>query len=102
LLCREFQKTLAARVAELKASTPGLAPALAIVQVGGREDSAVYIRMKVKAGENVCLPIHMPFLFGLTSGTGRHRRQAHSPSANNHEGRGFFVFASLISNYSPP
>jgi len=32
---------------------PGFRPGLAIVQVGGREDSNVYIRMKLKAAEEV-------------------------------------------------
>lgn len=30
-----------------------LQPKLVIVQVGGREDSNVYIRMKLKAAENI-------------------------------------------------
>jgi methylenetetrahydrofolate dehydrogenase (NADP+) / methenyltetrahydrofolate cyclohydrolase / formyltetrahydrofolate synthetase len=32
---------------------PSFSPRLAIVQVGGREDSNVYIRMKLKAAENI-------------------------------------------------
>lgn len=32
---------------------PGFRPGLAIVQVGGREDSNVYIRMKMKAATEI-------------------------------------------------
>jgi methylenetetrahydrofolate dehydrogenase (NADP+)/methenyltetrahydrofolate cyclohydrolase/formyltetrahydrofolate synthetase len=32
---------------------PGFKPGLAIVQVGGREDSNVYIRMKIKAATEI-------------------------------------------------
>jgi hypothetical protein len=32
---------------------PGFKPGLAIVQVGGREDSNVYIRMKMKAASQI-------------------------------------------------
>ncbi len=32
---------------------PNFRPGLAIVQVGGREDSNVYIRMKLKAAEQI-------------------------------------------------
>lgn len=32
---------------------PGYSPGLAIVQVGGREDSNVYIRMKIKAASEI-------------------------------------------------
>lgn len=32
---------------------PGSAPGLAIVQVGGRQDSNVYIRMKIKAAAEI-------------------------------------------------
>lgn len=47
----------------LKVKYPGFAPKLTIVQVGGREDSAVYIRMKVKAGAEVGIAVdhvHLP------------------------------------------
>ncbi|XP_059090025.1 C-1-tetrahydrofolate synthase, cytoplasmic-like [Tigriopus californicus] len=49
----ELRQSLAAKVREIQAKAPGFQPALTIVQVGGREDSNVYIRMKVKAGDEV-------------------------------------------------
>lgn len=38
---------------ELAKKLPGFRPGLAIVQVGGREDSNVYIRMKLKAATEI-------------------------------------------------
>lgn len=46
---REIQEQLKKDVAELRRKIPNFQPGLAIVQVGGREDSNVYIRMKIKA-----------------------------------------------------
>lgn len=46
---REIRESLKKEVAELAKKLPGFRPGLAIVQVGGREDSNVYIRMKLKA-----------------------------------------------------
>lgn len=46
---REIRQNLAKDVAKLRETLPGFQPGLAIVQVGGREDSNVYIRMKIKA-----------------------------------------------------
>ena len=40
-------------VAKMNEQIPGYQPGLAIVQVGGREDSNVYIRMKIKAAEEI-------------------------------------------------
>lgn len=37
----------------LKQRIPGFQPSMAIVQVGGREDSNVYIRMKIQAAAAV-------------------------------------------------
>ena len=37
---------------------PGFVPELAIVQVGDREDSNVYIRMKIKAAEEIGIKAH--------------------------------------------
>lgn len=37
----------------MKELLPGFQPGLAIVQVGGREDSNVYIRMKMKAATEI-------------------------------------------------
>ena len=38
---------------ELKNNVAGFVPGLRIVQVGGREDSNVYIRMKIKAATEI-------------------------------------------------
>lgn len=46
-VAKEIRNELAVRVEKLKEKLPGFVPGLAIVQVGGREDSNVYIRMKV-------------------------------------------------------
>ena len=44
----EIRQDLAAKVTEIRKTQPDFAPGLAIVQVGNREDSNVYIRMKLK------------------------------------------------------
>jgi len=44
---------MALEVRELRSKVPDLVPKLAIVQVGGREDSNVYIRMKIKAANEI-------------------------------------------------
>lgn len=41
------------QVKKLKEEYPGFVPGLAIMQVGAREDSNVYIRMKMKAAEEI-------------------------------------------------
>jgi methylenetetrahydrofolate dehydrogenase (NADP+) / methenyltetrahydrofolate cyclohydrolase / formyltetrahydrofolate synthetase len=50
---REIQLKLRADVEGLKIENPDFHPGLAIVQVGGREDSNVYIRMKIKAAAEI-------------------------------------------------
>lgn len=41
---------------------PNFAPGLRIVQVGGREDSNVYIRMKIKAATEIGIDVrHVQF-----------------------------------------
>ena len=45
-------------VAALKSKLPNFTPGLAIVQVGGREDSNVYIRMKIKAATEIGIKAH--------------------------------------------
>ncbi|KAJ8674099.1 hypothetical protein QAD02_005361 [Eretmocerus hayati] len=52
-LAKEMRESLAAEVSALKKKLPNFAPGLAIVQVGGREDSNVYIRMKIKAASEI-------------------------------------------------
>ena len=50
----EIRRELAGQVAAERAKDPTFSPGLAILQVGGREDSNVYIRMKTKAAQEVC------------------------------------------------
>lgn len=45
-------------MSEWKAKLPGFCPGLAIVQVGGREDSNVYIRMKIKAANDIGIEVN--------------------------------------------
>ncbi|XP_013170793.1 PREDICTED: C-1-tetrahydrofolate synthase, cytoplasmic isoform X1 [Papilio xuthus] len=52
-IARSIEDELRQQVSELRAQSSGAQPRLAIVQVGGREDSNVYIRMKLKAAENI-------------------------------------------------
>lgn len=52
-VCREIKSNLKNDVARLKRNYQGVCPKLAIVQVGGREDSNVYIRMKMQAAAAV-------------------------------------------------
>ncbi|XP_044730108.1 C-1-tetrahydrofolate synthase, cytoplasmic [Chrysoperla carnea] len=52
-IAADIRSKLTAEVSELKQKVPGWAPGLAIVQVGGREDSNVYIRMKMKAAQDI-------------------------------------------------
>lgn len=52
-VAQDVRNKLKEQVAVLKQEFPEFAPGLAIVQVGGREDSNVYIRMKVKAAEEI-------------------------------------------------
>ncbi|XP_068219653.1 C-1-tetrahydrofolate synthase, cytoplasmic isoform X1 [Palaemon carinicauda] len=52
-VAQDVREKLKEQVSALKQEFPGFAPGLAIVQVGGREDSNVYIRMKIKAAEEI-------------------------------------------------
>ena len=52
-LAAEIRQKLAAEIEGEKEKDPAFAPGLAIVQVGDREDSNVYIRMKTKAANEV-------------------------------------------------
>ncbi|XP_045603715.1 C-1-tetrahydrofolate synthase, cytoplasmic isoform X2 [Procambarus clarkii] len=52
-VAQDVRNKLKQQVETLRQELPGFAPGLAIVQVGGREDSNVYIRMKVKAAEEI-------------------------------------------------
>ena len=48
-----MRAALVTEVQQLQDKYPGFAPGLAIIQVGGREDSNVYIRAKVKAAGDI-------------------------------------------------
>ncbi|KAG5667299.1 hypothetical protein PVAND_015285 [Polypedilum vanderplanki] len=50
---KEIRESLKRRVNELNKKLPNFRPGLAIIQVGGREDSNVYIRMKMKAAAEI-------------------------------------------------
>nr|XP_022911778.1 C-1-tetrahydrofolate synthase, cytoplasmic [Onthophagus taurus] len=50
---REMREEMTKDVQKLRETIPGFQPGLAIVQVGGREDSNVYIRMKIKAATEI-------------------------------------------------
>ncbi|XP_037963344.2 C-1-tetrahydrofolate synthase, cytoplasmic [Plutella xylostella] len=50
---RAIEDDLVAQVSSLRQQHPSFSPRLAIVQVGGREDSNVYIRMKLRAAERI-------------------------------------------------
>ncbi|XP_003700207.3 pug C-1-tetrahydrofolate synthase, cytoplasmic isoform X1 [Megachile rotundata] len=52
-LAKEIRESLKEDVTALKQKLPKFVPGLAIVQVGGREDSNVYIRMKIKASSEI-------------------------------------------------
>ncbi|XP_076666632.1 pug C-1-tetrahydrofolate synthase, cytoplasmic [Andrena cerasifolii] len=52
-LAKEIRENLAKDVKTLREKLPNFTPGLAIVQVGGREDSNVYIRMKIKAANDI-------------------------------------------------
>lgn len=50
---REIREQLKVQVDDAQTKVPGSKPGLAIVQVGGRADSNVYIRMKAKAAADI-------------------------------------------------
>lgn len=53
----EIRESLRQQVLEWKNKLPNFAPGLRIVQVGGREDSNVYIRMKIKAANEIGMAV---------------------------------------------
>lgn len=56
-LAREIRENLRRDVTKIKASLNTFQPGLAIVQVGDREDSNVYIRMKIKAATEIGIKV---------------------------------------------
>lgn len=53
VLNRSIRLDLKQQVSEVQHKYPALVPGLAIVQVGGRDDSNVYIRMKIRAAAEI-------------------------------------------------
>lgn len=53
LYFRRIREELRQEVNSLKRKLPNYSPGLAIVQVGGRSDSTIYIRMKIKAASEI-------------------------------------------------
>ena len=49
--CRQIRNQLRQDIAEMAVKDPGFVPHLAIIQVGGRQDSSAYVTMKRKAAE---------------------------------------------------
>lgn len=59
-VAKEIKAQLTEDVKKLQTERPGFVPGLAVVQVGNREDSNVYIRMKLKAAEEIgIIPRHV-------------------------------------------
>ncbi|XP_045776419.1 C-1-tetrahydrofolate synthase, cytoplasmic isoform X1 [Maniola jurtina] len=52
-VARSIENDLRQQVSDMRQLSASFQPRMAIVQVGGREDSNVYIRMKLKAAENI-------------------------------------------------
>ncbi|KAH0949272.1 hypothetical protein HN011_001197 [Eciton burchellii] len=55
---REIRASLTREVEALKDKLPNFSPGLAIVQVGAREDSNVYIKMKINAAREIGIDVH--------------------------------------------
>ena len=81
VLAAEIRRQVAAEVERRKKEDSSFKPALTILQVGGREDSNVYIRMKSKAARevsasknnNVARAVH-PFLSARRSASSALKR----------------------------
>lgn len=58
IIYREIRAQLKQDVSEAQLKLPNSAPGLAIVQVGGREDSNVYIRMKIQSAADIGIRAH--------------------------------------------
>ena len=58
---RSIREEVAGRIKSLQSQFPRFKPQLAIIQAGARPDSAVYVRMKAKAAEEVGISFkHVP------------------------------------------
>lgn len=53
LFYRTVRQRLKTDIAELCLKNPGFIPCLNIIQVGAREDSSIYVKMKQRASEEV-------------------------------------------------
>ena len=76
-LAAEIRRKLAVELEDEQKKDPSFHPGLAILQVGGREDSNVYIRMKTKAANEV----HLILNTGEISFLGLCLLCAHTPCA---------------------
>lgn len=63
-LAAKTRRQLAGEIQDAQTRDPSFLPGLAILQVGGREDSNVYIRMKTKAAREVGFTSSNCALFG--------------------------------------
>ncbi|XP_065221448.1 C-1-tetrahydrofolate synthase, cytoplasmic isoform X2 [Planococcus citri] len=52
-IAKEIRDSLAKQVTEMQNNFNGFRPGLAVIQVGERQDSNVYVRMKLKAAEDI-------------------------------------------------
>lgn len=68
-LYREIRKGLIKDVSALKEKLPDFTPGLAIVQVGAREDSNVYIKMKINAANEIGISVQRCQLPNTTTET---------------------------------
>lgn len=62
-IANEIKNALTDKVSKIVARAPNFCPCLTIVQVGAREDSNVYIRMKLKAAKDIGISakhVHLP------------------------------------------
>lgn len=53
-MAQTIRDELKQKTSALRARFPSFAPHLAVMQVGGRDDSSLYIRQKERAAEEVC------------------------------------------------
>ncbi|KAL9896607.1 C-1-tetrahydrofolate synthase, cytoplasmic-like [Glossina fuscipes fuscipes] len=58
-VANEIREALKQQVCKWKSVLPTFAPGLRIVQVGAREDSNVYIRMKIKAATEIGIDVRL-------------------------------------------
>jgi methylenetetrahydrofolate dehydrogenase (NADP+)/methenyltetrahydrofolate cyclohydrolase/formyltetrahydrofolate synthetase len=52
-IAKSIREGLKAEIAKIQESNPRFKPSLVIFQVGNRSDSSTYVRMKLKAAEEV-------------------------------------------------